>query len=329
MTYFLIRRTVYSILVILAVLFIVSVLIRVIPGDPVDVIMAGNPGVTEAQKEALRQQLGLKDPIPVQFLKYARGALQGDLGISLRYRTSSTTLVMERLPATIELTLFSMVIAVLVAIPLGIMTALKQDSALDYGGSIFAILGVSTPNFLLGILLILLFSVELDLLPASGQADPLLRAVRKAATGQGFEPLWDSLGHLILPGLALGLSVTGANVRIIRSTMLEVIRTDYVRFAKAKGLPNRVVFLKHAFRNALIPTVTVLGIQLGQLLGGTFVLENVFAWPGIGRLAVQAIFWRDYPLVQAVVLVAAVMFVLINFLVDIIYRYIDPRIRYD
>ncbi|MBW2057936.1 MAG: ABC transporter permease [Deltaproteobacteria bacterium] len=329
MIVFLIRRTVHSILVIVAVLFIVSILVRVIPGDPVDVIMAGNPGITEAQKDELRRQLGLKDPILVQFFRYVQGAVRGDLGVSLRYRTSSATLVMERLPATIELTLFSMAIAVIIAVPLGIITALRQDSALDYGGTVFAIIGVSTPNFLLGILLILVFSVELGILPASGQADPILTALGKLVTGRGSESLLKSLEHLILPGIALGMSVAGANVRMIRSAMLDVIRTDYVRFAKAKGLPGRIVFVKHAFRNALIPTVTILGIQLGQLLGGTFVLENVFAWPGIGRLAVQAIFWRDYPLVQTVVLVAAAMFVIINFLVDIIYHYIDPRIRYE
>ena len=323
-----IRRTLSSVLVIVAVLFIVSILIRVIPGDPVDVIMAGNPGTTEAQKEELRRQLGLKDPLLIQFFKYVKGAVRGNFGVSLRYRTAASTLVLERLPATIELTLFSMIIAVIIAIPLGIASALKQDSALDYGGSIFAIIGVSTPNFLLGILLILAFSVEFNVLPASGRAEPIVAAFIKGLQGGGFESLGKSLRHLILPSIALGMSVAGANMRMVRSAMLDVIRTDYIRFAKAKGLPQLVVYVKHAFRNALIPTVTILGLQLGYLLGGTFVLENVFAWPGIGRLAVQAIFWRDFPLIQAVVLVAAVMFVLINFMVDIIYRYVDPRIRY-
>lgn len=329
MANFVVRRILYSIIVIFCVLFIVSILVRVIPGDPVDVIMAGNPGITAEQKDELRQQLGLKDPIPVQFWKYMQGALHGDLGKSLRFRTSSSTLVMERLPATIELTLFSMLIAVIIAVPLGIITALKQDTALDYGGSVFAVSGISTPNFLLGILLILLFAVEFPILPASGQGDPLITAIWKAITGHGLDSLWGSIRHLALPSVALGFTVAAANVRMIRSAMLDVIRTDYVRFAKAKGLPGRVVFAKHAFRNALIPTVTVLGIQLGSLLSGSFVMENVFAWPGIGRLAVQAIFWRDYPLIQAIVLVAAILFVSINFLMDIIYHWIDPRIRYD
>ena len=166
-------------------------------------------------------------------------------------------------------------------------------------------------------------------MPASGRAEPILTGVSRFLSGQGAADLLKSLRHLILPGVALGLSVAGANMRMIRSAMLEVIRTDYIRFAQAKGLPRQAVFIKHAFRNALIPTVTILGLQLGYLLGGTFVLENVFAWPGIGRLAVQAIFWRDYPLIQAIVLVAAIMFVLINLMVDIIYHWVDPRIRFD
>lgn len=329
MAKYLIRRTAYAIMVIIGVLFVVSIIIRLIPGDPVDVIMAGNPGITEDQKDALRDQLGLNDPILVQFFKYAKGILtHGDLGTSLRYRSPCSTLVLQRLPATIELTLFSMLIAVAIAVPFGIVSALKQDTGVDYVASVLALTGVSTPNFLLGILLVLLFAVQLRLLPASGQGDPIYTSMRKALTGHGVEPLLDSLSHLILPSLALGLSVAGANMRMIRSAMLEAIRTEYVRFAKAKGLPARIVFVKHAFRNALIPTVTVLGLQLGYLLGGSFVIENVFAWPGIGRLAIRSIFWRDYPLIQAIVLVSAVLFVSINLFVDIIYHYIDPRIKY-
>jgi ABC-type dipeptide/oligopeptide/nickel transport system permease component len=326
---YVLRRTFYALLVIIGVLFFVSILVRIIPGDPIDIMMAGNPGLTEQRKEELRQQLGLRDPVLVQFTKYVQGVTRGDLGMSLRYRISSSKLIAERLPATIELTLAAMLIAVLIAVPLGIVTALKQDTFIDYIGTVFALTGVSMPNFLLGILLILIFAVEFQLLPSSGQTDPLVIAVGKALNGQGLDSLTNSLRHLILPSVALGMSVAAANVRMIRSAMLDAIRTDYVRFARAKGLPERLVLAKHAFRNALIPTVTVLGLQLGYLLGGSFVIENVFAWPGIGRLAVQAIFWRDYPLIQAVVLVTAIMFVGINVGVDVIYHYIDPRIRYD
>ena len=327
MASYILRRLGYAVLVIFAVLLVVSIILRLIPGDPVDVIAAGNPGITEEQKEDLRQQLGLKDPILVQFVNYVAGVAHGDLGMSLRYRTPAATLVLERVPATVELTLVAMLLAVLIAVPIGIITALKQNTAIDFIGSIFALAGISTPNFLLGILLSLLFSVQLSVLPPAGRGEPILVGLQKAITGEGFDALNDSVRHLALPSIALGLSVAAANVRMIRSAMIEALRTDYVRFAKAKGLPPRMVFLKHSFLNALIPTVTVLGLQLGYLLSGSFVIENVFAWPGIGRLAVQSIFWRDYPLIQAIVLVAAIMFVSINLLVDVTYHYIDPQIR--
>ncbi len=288
---------------------------------------AGNPGITEEQKQDLREQLGLDKPIPVQFLNYVAGIFRGDLGESLRYRSPAKTLVLERLPATIELTIVSMIFAILVALPLGIITALYQDTIIDYVGSIIAISGISTPGFLLGILMVLFFSVQHNILPPAGRGEPLLSAIGMALRGEGIETLQNSLARLIMPSIALGLSVAAANVRTIRSAMIEVLRTDYVRYAKAKGLPPRLIFLKHAIRNALIPTVTVLGLQLGYLLSGSFVIENVFAWPGIGRLAIQSIFWRDYPLIQTIVLVAALLFVTINLLVDVTYHYIDPRIR--
>ena len=235
MAQYLVKRLLSSLLVIVCVLFVVSILIRIIPGDPVDVIMAGNPGITAQQKEALRQQLGLRNPILVQFAKYAQGMLHGDLGMSLRYRISSTTLVMERLPATIELTLSAMLIAILIAVPLGIITAIKQNTAIDYAGSVVALIGVSVPNFLLGILLILVFAVEFAVLPASGRAESLAAGVGEALSGQGLGSLADSLRHLVLPSLALGLSVAAANTRMIRSAMLDAIQTDYTRLPAPRG----------------------------------------------------------------------------------------------
>ena len=324
---YIVMRLLSALLVIFGVLVVVSFILRFIPGDPIDVIAAGNPGITEEQKEELRSQLGLSDPVHVQFVKYAGGVVRGDLGESLRFRTSARTLVLERLPATFELTILSMVLAILFALPLGIITALTKDSPIDFLGSTLALTGISTPNFLLGILLVMLFSVELGWLPSGTRGEPLLGAFYQGITGQGFGPLLDSLEHIALPAVALGLSVATANVRTVRSAMIEVLQTDYVRFAKAKGLPPRMVFLKHSLRNALIPTVTVIGLQVGYLLSGSFVIENVFAWPGIGRLAVQSIFWRDYPLIQAIVLVSSTIFVLVNVVVDITYHYIDPRIR--
>jgi peptide/nickel transport system permease protein len=325
---FLIRRIGHMLGVLTAVLIIVSALLRLIPGDPVDVIMAGNPGITEDDKQALRTQLGLNDPLPVQIGRYAADLARGDFGESLRFRTPVRPLITQKLPPTIELTVFAMLVAVLIAVPLGLVTALYRDRPADYIGSILAVLGISIPGFLLGVLLILLFSVQWRLLPASGYGGSVTSAVWALVTDGNAAPLEKSLRYLVLPGVTLGVAVSAYNARIIRSTMVEVLRQDYVRYAQAKGMPNRIVFLRHAFRNALIPVVTILGLQIGYLLSGAFVIENVFAWPGIGRFSVQALGWRDYPVVQGVVLITAVIFLSINLLVDLLYVAIDPRIRY-
>jgi len=314
--------------VLTAVLIIVSVLLRLIPGDPVDVIMAGNPGITEEDKQALRDQLGLNDPIVVQVGNYAGGLVRGDFGDSLRFRTPVRPLIMEKLPPTIELTIFAMLIAVMIAVPLGLITALQRDRPADYIGSVLAVLGISIPSFLLGILLILFFAVEWRIFPASGYGGSFSSALWHFVTSGDLGPLKKSFRYLILPGVTLGVAVSAYNARIIRSTMVEVLRQDYVRYAQAKGMPNRVVYIGHAFRNALIPVVTILGLQIGYLLSGAFVIENVFAWPGIGRFSVQALGWRDYPVVQGVVMITAVIFLSINLLVDLLYVAIDPRIRY-
>ena len=325
---FVLRRVVHAVIVILCVIFVVSILIRLIPGDPVDIMAAGNPGITEEQKQSLREQLGLTRPLLPQFFSYLDGVTRGDLGESIRFRLPALDLVLERLPATLELTFVAMLIAVVLALPLGVVTALRQGSAVDYAGSVIAIVGVSIPSFLLGILLILFVSVDHNLLPGSGRGEFLPTAVVQAITSGDVAPLWNSLRYLILPASALALSVMAWNARLTRSAMLEVMRQDYIQFARAKGLPGRVVVLRHALRNAIIPTVTIIGLQLGYLLSGSFVIENVFAWPGVGRLAVQTIFWRDYPLIQAIVLVTGILFLLINLGVDIVYRFVDPRIRY-
>ncbi|CAI8040514.1 Glutathione transport system permease protein GsiC [Geodia barretti] len=307
MPVYLLQRLVHAVIVITVVVFVVSLIVKVIPGDPVDVMSAGNPGITAEQKDKLRAQLGLTRPVLEQFASYFTGAVQGDLGQSIRFRVPVTQLIAERLPATLELTILSMIIAMLIALPLGVVTALRRGSMVDYSGTVVAILGVSIPSFVLGILLIIVFAVDLRWLPSSGR---------------------ESFRYLLLPSIALALSITAWNARLTRSAMLEALGQDYVQFARAKGLPNRVVYIRHAFRNAMIPTITILGLQLGYLLGGTFVIENVFAWPGIGRLAVQAIFWRDYPIIQGIVVVIGGLFVLINIGIDVIYRMVDPRIRY-
>lgn len=325
---YLVKRLFYAAIVITLVILVVSLIVKVIPGDPVDVMAAGNPGITEEQKDALREQLGLTRPALQQFVTYLGGIFQGDLGESIRFRVPVAQLIIERLPATLELTILAMIFAVIIALPLGIVTALRQGSAVDYSGTVFAVLGVSIPNFVLGILLIIVFSVDLRLLPASGRGEFILTAAYNAIVQGDAAVFWKSLRYLLLPSIALAISIIAWNARLTRSAMLESLRQDYVQFAQAKGLPRRVVFLKHAFRNAVIPTVTILGLQLGYLMGGAFVVENVFAWPGIGRLAVQAIFWRDYPVVQGIIVVIGGLFILINIGVDMLYRRIDPRIRY-
>ncbi len=328
MARFLAVRLIQSLVAIVAVIFAVTVIIRLIPGDPVDIMMSGNPGMTQADRQRLREQLGLTRPILVQFGTYIADGVQGDLGESFRFRQPTARLVGDRLPATLELTFFAMLVAVCISVPLGIATALRRDSVLDLVGSIVALIGVSVPGFLLGILFILLFAVHLHWLPSTGRGLPIWDGVTTLVTQQDPEPLLDSLRHLVMPGVALGAAVAAWNTRLIRSTMLEVLHQDYVRFARAKGLSNQVVVLKHAFRNALIPTITIWGLQIGYLLGGAFVIENVFAWPGIGRLAVQSVFWRDYPLIQTIALVTSVIFVTANFVVDVLYHLVDPRLRY-
>jgi peptide/nickel transport system permease protein len=320
-------RVLQSLVAIVAVSFAVTVIIRLIPGDPVDIMMSGNPGMTQADRQKLRDQLGLTRPILVQFATYVGDIAHGNLGESFRFRQPTAQLMGQRLPATIELTIFALLVAMLISVPLGIATALGRDSALDLFGSIVALLGVSVPGFLLGILFILLFAVHLHWLPPAGRGEPLVDTLGELAGGDA-APLLDSLRHLLMPAVALGAAVAAWNTRLIRSTMLEVLRQDYVRFARAKGLNSQHVVIKHAFRNALIPTITIWGLQIGYLLGGAFVVENVFAWPGVGRLAVQSVFWRDYPLIQTITLVTSVIFVFTNLLVDVLYHLVDPRLRY-
>lgn len=274
-------------------------------GDPVMLMLPAD--ATHEQIEALRQQLGFNDPLPVQYLRFALHALQGDFGHSLYYRVPAMTLILERLPASLELAAAAMVIALAVAVPLGIVSAVKRGSLVDMGSMLGALLGLSMPHFWLGIMLILLFSVKLGWLPTSGRGSP---------------------AQIIMPSLALGMGLMAMFARLTRSVMLEVLSQDYVRTARAKGLKERLVIGKHALKNALIPLVTVAGMQFGFLIGGTVIIETVFAWPGVGRLVVQAIFNRDYPLVQACVLVLAVVFVAVNLVVDLLYVYLDPQISY-
>jgi len=301
---YLLRRLVESALVLFGILTLVFVLVRLAPGDPV-ARMAG-PNASMAEIEASREALGLDRPVYVQYLVYLRNVTRGNLGDSFRYHRPAAQLVLERFPATAQLAAVALLIASLVAIPLGILAALKRGTAYDATMSILALLGQSVPSFWLGIVLIIVFAVRLHILPTSGYGSP---------------------AHIVLPAVTLAFYLMGLLARMTRSSLLEVLGADYIRVARAKGLRERQVLMRHALRNAFIPVNTVLGLQTGNLLGGAVITEAVFAWPGIGSLAVGSITNLDYSVVQATVLLSGVVFVVINLALDIIYVAIDPRIR--
>jgi peptide/nickel transport system permease protein len=287
-------------------------LIRLVPGDPAIALLG-----LEADPRslaALRQQLALDQPIVVQYATWLGHILTGDFGRSIQGGRAVFPLLIGALAPTALLSAAALVISLVIAIPAGIVAAVSRNSGADYTASLLALCGLSLPSFWLGILLILAFSIYLPLFPASGYVSPWVDPVAH-------------LRHLVLPALTLGAALAAATMRMTRAAMLEVLRADYVRTARAKGLSRRRVIWVHALRNARIPIVTLLGIQLGQLLGGVVITETVFSWPGIGKLTVDAIFARDYPVVQGAVLLTATLFVLINLLTDLVYTVLDPRVR--
>ncbi len=304
MLQYILKRLWHTVYVVIGISLISFFFIH-LSGDPVQLMLPGDASKEEV--EQLRQQLGFNDPLYVQYFRFASKAIRGDFGESLYYHVPVIELVIERLPASLELAVAAMLFALVLSIPIGIISAVKRGSLLDMGSMFGALLGLSMPHFWLGIMLMLLFSVQLGWLPTSGRG---------------------SLAQLIMPAVSLGLSLMAMFARLTRSVMLEVLGLDYIRTARAKGLRERVVIGKHALKNALIPLVTVAGMQFGFLIGGTVIIETVFGWPGLGRLVVQAIFSRDYPLVQAIVFVLALLFVGMNLLVDILYVYLDPQISY-
>jgi len=301
----LLRRLIRSVLVLLGTTVVIFATIRVMPGDPARLMLPVD--ATNEDVERFREKMGFNEPVYQQYASYLRGVLTGDLGRSMRYRRPVLELVLERLPATFELAGVASFLAVLFAVPAGIISAIKRDSIYDNAFMFLSVSAQSVPIFWLGIVMILLFSVQLHWLPTSGRG---------------------SLRQLIMPSIALATYITALLARLTRSCMLEVLTQDYVRTARAKGLRELSVTCRHALKNAVVPIVTVLGLQIGTLLGGSVIIETVFAWPGIGTLAVGAIYNRDYPLVQGTVLVTAVMFVVTNLAVDLLYLYLDPRIRY-
>lgn len=310
---YIIRRFVAMIPVLLLVSVIVFSLIHLTPGDPAT-SMLGEEATPQAVA-ALRAKLGLDQPIPIQYVKWLASVVRGDLGRSIRSNQPVSEAIAERLPVTIELAILAVTISLLIAIPAGIIAAMRRNSALDAGSTFVALLGVSLPNFFLAILLILLFGVKLQWLPPFG-----------------YQPLTQGLGgnlqRMILPAITLGTALAAIVTRMMRSSLLEVLDQDYIRTARAKGLGEARMVRAHALKNALMPVVTIVGLQIGGLLGGAIITESIFVLPGIGRLLVDAIFQRDFPLVQGVVLFVSLAFLFSNFAVDLAYAYLDPRIRY-
>jgi len=283
---------------------LVFLLLHFIPGDPVDLMLGDSALGTD--RETLRDQLGLNDPLIVQYLRYFGDLLQGDWGTSLFSKKPVFEEIMERVPATMELMFGAMVVTILVAMPLGLIAAVNKGTWIDQGAMIFSLLGVSLPNFWLGPMLILLFSIHFDLLPVNERG---------------------GLEHLILPALTLGTSLASILARITRSSVVETLQAEYIRTARSKGISELRILFRHALRNALIPIVTVIGLQVGVLLSGAIITEAIFDWPGLGNLLISAINSRNYPLVQGCVLFIAGSYVMVNLVIDLLYAYLDPRIR--
>ena len=300
------------------VLFIVSIavfsIIHFIPGDPAKNI--AGPNATPEQLESLRRRLGLDQPVWIQYLIWLRNALTGNMGNSFINNYPVSKMIALRVPATVELAIAGSIVALLISFPLGIIAAIRQGSVVDFASTLFSALSFAVPGFWLGIMFVLLFSLQLRLLPPSGRPDFSEQPV-------------EHLKSLIMPALTLGIGMAAKLARYLRSSMLEVLDQDYIRTARAKGLRERVVIYDHALRNGLIPVITVLGLQTGDLLSGAIIVESIFAWPGVGRLTVQAISWRDYSVLQADVLYIVLAFLIINLLADLAYAFVDPRIRYE
>lgn len=305
MKQFLIRRLLHNIIVLIGVMAIVFFVVYLI-GDPVALMLP--PEATLQDREILREALRLDDPLVVQFFHFVGQAVRGDLGTSFRHGVPALPLALSRLPATIELTIIAVLFSSIVGIPIGVYSAIKRNSLVDHFARIFALFGQSMPVYWSGIMMILLFSVKLNWLPPSGRGE---------------------LVNLIMPGLTLGFFTTAPLMRLMRSSMLEVLNKDYVRTARAKGLTNKIVIFKHALRNAAIPAITVFGMQVGVMLGGAVLTETIFSWPGMGRFVVQAIYNRDFPTIRASVIVFAVLIIIVNFLTDLSYVFLNPQIRYD
>ena len=306
MTRFVIHRLLALIPLVIGVSFLVFLMLQLVPGDPVMMMLGEFSMATAKDVEALRQQLGFNDPLYIQYWNYFKSLITGDLGTSMRTKKRVIDLILARLPSTFELTFYGLLFALIFGTSLGIVAALKHNTFIDYFTVVIALLGVSIPGFWLALLFIFLFSIRLEWLPITGSS-----------------PL-----SIIMPCLALGLWAGGTIARLVRSGMLEVLQSDYIRTARAKGLYKHRIILVHALRNALLPVVTIFGLQFGHVLAGTVIIEAVFARPGLGLMLVNAIVAKDFPLVQGTIMFVAVAYIAVNILVEVIYTYLDPRIRY-
>lgn len=313
---YLARRLALAVPTVFGVLLAVFLLIRLVPGDVVTQLVGLEATISPKRVDELRRLFGLDRPLPVQFAEYLGGVAQGDLGKSLRTGLPVGRELLRRFPVTIELAALGLLVALCVGVPVGVLAAVRRGRAADYLATGFVMVGLSIPSFWLAILLILFFALRLGVLPPTAYIAPR-------------ENLMGNLLHMILPALSVGFVLAAAITRIVRSSLLEVLNRHYVRTARAKGLAEGRVILHHAMRNALIPVVTVVGLQFGTLLGGTVIIEQIFSLPGVGRYALEGINLRDYPVIQGAVLAIALAFVLVNMIVDVCYGFLDPRIRYE
>lgn len=316
---FILRRLIQAVAVMLAVAFIAFMLFQYV-GDPVTNLLGQD--ATPAQREQLRADLGLDKPFPVQFARFVGNAVQGEFGLSLRQGRKVSSLFVERFPATLELSLVAACLALLLGIPMGVYVALRRGSFMSQVLMTLSLLGVSLPTFLIGILLILVFAVLLQWLPSFGRGE----LIELGGWSTGFLSV-DGWKHLILPGITLAIFQLTLIMRLVRAEMLEVLRTDFIRFARARGLPNRVVYFGHALKNTLVPVITITGLQLGSLIAFSIITEQVFQWPGMGLLFIQAVTFADIPVMAAYLCVIALVFVTINLVVDLLYFAVDPRLR--
>ena len=330
---YILRRLLMLIPVLIGMSLITFSIIHLIPGNPAQT-MLGEKATPEAIAD-LEEKLGLNEPLLVQYVTYVKGLVQGDLGTSIRTKTAISEEMIPYLAATIELTIFAMLIAIVIGVNAGIISAWKQNSWFDYTSMLIALIGVSMPIFWLALMQQWIFSQELGWLPAFGRMNPRdpvevvthFYLIDTLISGR-LDQFWTSIKHLILPATALGTIPMAIIARMTRSSMLEVLRSDYIRTAKAKGAHQFLIIYKHGLKNALIPVITVVGLQMGTLLGGAIITETIFSWPGMGRYIFEAIGNRDYPVIQSGILTVATIFVIVNLIVDLLYAYVDPRINY-